>query len=174
MAHATPLSALLLLLPMPSQPQGSEQPWPEKQTNQINSLHQIASHKSSTPCRALQKVLFLPSRQAMAVNGHIPLARWPGGDVCHRLLEQRHGESGWEINMETVSRGTQGPAAPGPFIEFVIFLIVPLLFCIPFLFLWCRIGFDSIFLHIALQPAWRGSTTSPSPVVMLWSHPGTS
>lgn len=70
----------------------------------------------------------------MAANGHIPLAWWPGGDVCHRLPEQRHEESGWEINTETASRGIRGPAAPGPFIGFAIFLIVPLLFfCIPFL-----------------------------------------
>lgn len=47
-------------------------------------------------------------------------------------------------------------------------------FVSPSCFLWCRIGFDSIFLRIALQPAWRSSTTSPSPVVMSWSHPGTS
>lgn len=177
LAHATLLSALLLLLPVPSQPQGFEQPRPEKQTNQINSLHQIASYKSSPPRRALQKkkCFFFPADGQWL---RMATSHWPGGPagtfvtVC-RSSDTRRADGKSIRRLRAAGLGD--PLRQDLLLDLPSSsLFLCCFFVSPSCFLWCRIGFDSIFLRIALQPAWRSSTTSPSPVVMSWSHPGTS
>lgn len=77
-----------------------------KAANQINSLHQIASHKSSAPRRALEEALLPPRGPAMAENGRVPRSCGQAGTFVTGCRSRGAGRAD--------GKSIRGPGAMGP------------------------------------------------------------
>lgn len=77
-----------------------------KAANQINSLHQIASHKSSAPRRALEAALLPPRGPAMAENGRVPRSCGQAGMFVTGCRSRGEGRAD--------GKSIRGPGATGP------------------------------------------------------------